>query len=137
MWGYVLAVVLFAGVLMLADALVGWKKAKREGQEETKGISGFRRSIIGLTAIVILAIAVFKLLEDGTEASQETVDTIVSILAGLIAAIAGFYFGGRAVEGGAGSEKRISELEKRIAELSKGGNGNPPLPPPPLPPANT
>jgi len=95
---------------MLADAYIGYKR----GGSELRGISGFRRAIIALTVILILGIAVFHLLVNDTDTnSRAVVNNILSMLAGLVAAIAGFYFGGRF------TEKRAEEAERRAREIEE------------------
>lgn len=61
------------------------------------GISGLARTVMALTVIVILGIAVLHILVQES-ANTNIVDNILSMLAGLLAAITGFYFGGRAAE---------------------------------------
>jgi hypothetical protein len=61
------------------------------------GISGLARTVMALTVIVILGIAVLHLLVQGSEDTR-IVENVLSMLAGLLAAITGFYFGGRAAE---------------------------------------
>ena len=108
---YILAIVVFPTILMLVDAYIGYKK----GGSELRGISGFRRAIIALTVILILGIAVFHLLVNNTDTdSKAVVNNILSMLAGLVAAIAGFYFGGRFTENRAEeAERRVKEVEER------------------------
>ena len=107
---YILAIVAFPTILMLVDAYIGYKK----GGSELRGISGFRRAIIALTVILILGIAVFHLLVNDTDPnSKAVVNNVLSMLAGLVAAIAGFYFGGRF------TEKRAEEAERRAREVEE------------------
>ena len=107
---YILAIVAFPTILMLADAYIGYKR----GGSEPMGISGFRRAIIALTVILILGIAVFHLLANNTDTnSRAVVNNILSMLAGLVAAIAGFYFGGRF------TERRAEEAERRVREVEE------------------
>ncbi|RJS79391.1 hypothetical protein CW713_08460 [Methanophagales archaeon] len=107
---YILAIVAFPTILMLVDAYIGYKR----GGSELRGISGFRRAIIALTVILILGIAVFHLLANNTDTnSRAVVNNILSMLAGLVAAIAGFYFGGRF------TEKRAEEAERRVREVEE------------------
>ncbi|MFP3976211.1 MAG: hypothetical protein ACLFVK_08340 [Dehalococcoidia bacterium] len=111
---YIFAIVFFPTVLMLVDAWIGYKRKREEpGKEEPKGISGFRRAIIALTVIIILGIAVFHLLASGDSGSEQVVSNILSMLAGLVAAIAGFYFGGRF------GEKNAEQVEKRAEGAEK------------------
>ena len=122
---YILAIVLFPTILMCLDAYVEYKKGARQDQD--KGISGFRRSIIALTVILIVGIAVFHLLQNPDDSSKELVSNVVSMLAGLVAAIAGFYFGGRAEQEkggttpGAGGkpEETVAELRQLKEELEQ------------------
>jgi hypothetical protein len=109
----ILAVVLFPTLMMTIDACVGY----RQKNGTSSGISGFRRATIALTVILILGLSTFHLMNDTNGvASNETVKTVVNILAGLVAAIAGFYFGARP------SEKRAEEAEK-LAERLEGTVG--------------
>jgi hypothetical protein len=63
------------------------------------GISGLARSTMALTVIVVLGIAVIHILVNGSPGSNpQIIDNILSMLAGLLAAITGFYFGGRAAQ---------------------------------------
>ncbi|MEE8374105.1 MAG: hypothetical protein V3R87_10335 [Dehalococcoidia bacterium] len=126
---YVFAIVMFATVLMIMDAVVGYKKAKADDifglaqkSAEMKGLSGYRRSIIALTIVLILAISIFHLLVNATdENSTDIVGNILSILAGLTAALAGFYFGGRFTERRAEAAedgvKRAGDIEERVRSL--------------------
>ena len=71
----------------------------KEFAKAPPGISGLARTTMALTVIVILGIAVLHILvEDGHAENMKVVDNILSMLAGLLAAITGFYFGGRAAE---------------------------------------
>jgi cobalamin synthase len=116
-WWYALLIVVFSTILMLADACIGYKKSGEMGEAgkcEAKGISGFRRAIIALTVILILGIAIFHLLDNYEDAaSRAVVNNLLSMLAGLVAAIAGFYFGGRF------TEKRTDEIERRAKEAEE------------------
>jgi hypothetical protein len=104
----ILAVVLFPTLMMVIDACVSYR---RKGGDRS-GISGFRRATIALTVILILGLAIFHLLNDTNGVgSNEAVKGILNMLAGLVAAIAGFYFGGRF------SEKRTEEADARAAKL--------------------
>jgi len=71
----------------------------KECTKAPPGISGLARTIMALTVIVILGMAVLHILvRDGQAENMKIVDNILSMLAGLLAAITGFYFGGRAAE---------------------------------------
>jgi len=71
----------------------------REILKSPSGIPGLARYTLAMTVIMVLAIAVVHILVVGcpTKDSQ-IVNNILSMLAGLLAAITGFYFGGRAAE---------------------------------------
>ena len=61
------------------------------------GIPGLARATMALTVIVILGIAVIHILVEGSpEGDSQIINNILSMLAGLLAAITGFYFGGKA-----------------------------------------
>lgn len=111
-------VILFPAGLMVADALI----ASKSEEKPARGISGYRRSIIALTIILILGISIFYLLINTDYIqSKETIENVLSILAGIIAAIAGFYFGNRAAEG---KTDELKESIRRI-ETRVGGASNP------------
>ena len=60
------------------------------------GIPGLARATMALTVIVILGIAVIHILVEGSpEGDSQIINNILSMLAGLLAAITGFYFGGK------------------------------------------
>jgi len=80
----------------------------KELVKDPGGIPGTARTTIALTVIVILGVAIFHLLvyRDGDDDGQ-IISNILSMLAGLLAAITGFYFGGRAsTEGGKAKEEK-------------------------------
>lgn len=63
------------------------------------GIPGLARAMMALTVIFILGVAVFHVLVKGVPGGDSSiVNNILSMLAGLLAAITGFYFGGKAAE---------------------------------------
>lgn len=68
------------------------------------GIPGLARATMALTVIVILGVAVFHVLVIGVSGdisqniNSQIVNNILSMLAGLLAAITGFYFGSRTAE---------------------------------------
>jgi len=78
------------------------KEFVKESGKAPPGIPGLSRAIIALTVILILGIAVFHLLLfEGSPMDKDNsqiVNNVLIMLAGLLAAITGFYFGGRAVE---------------------------------------
>ncbi|MHA2315620.1 MAG: hypothetical protein ACXACF_10150 [Candidatus Hermodarchaeia archaeon] len=64
--------------------------------------------MMALTVIVVLGIAVIHILAEGPRGdNSQIINNILSMLAGLLAAITGFYFGGKT------AEKRISAEEKK------------------------
>ena len=79
----------------------------KESSKPPPGIPGLARSTIALTVIVILAVAIFHLLtSDNGDGNSTIINNVLSVLAGLLAAITGFYFGGRA------TEKKQEDTEK-------------------------
>lgn len=132
---YVLVVALFAGLPEILDICLAYnsvnKTQKRlidklidkasldnldlkELKEFTKeigkappGIPGLARATMALTVIVILGIAVFHILVKGAPGDNSPIiNNILSMLAGLLAAITGFYFGGKV------GEKKVEEAKK-------------------------
>lgn len=120
---YVLVVALFAGIPGVLDTILAYLSLKktrklliekasvdkltlselkvllREVGKPPPGIPHLTRGIMALTVILVLGIAVFHIVVKGTAGdSSRIVDNVMSMLAGLLAAITGFYFGGRAVE---------------------------------------
>ena len=80
----------------------------KESTKPPPGIPGLARTTIALTVIVILGVALFHLLTDnGSGDNSGIINSVLSVLAGLLAAITGFYFGGRA------AEKKPDETEKK------------------------
>ena len=64
-------------------------------------ISGLSRVSIALTVIIVLGIAMVHILVKGcppVAKDSQIVNNVLSMLAGLLAAVTGFYFGGRAAE---------------------------------------
>lgn len=104
---YVLIAAAIASTPMLLDIILAYRRSKQTG-EEPKGIPGLARATMALTVIVILAIAVFHLLVVG--GSQDIINNVLSMLAGLLAAITGFYFGGKT------TEKKPEEKEPKEAQ---------------------
>jgi len=132
---YVVVVALFAGIPIIINEILGYLSADKrrnalmtkvtdkasevqggldlkelrailkESREETLGIPGLARSLMALTAILVLGIAVFHILVIGVagnaspEINSQIVNNILSMLAGLLAAITGFYFGGKGSTG--------------------------------------
>ncbi len=104
---YVLVVALFAGIPMILDICLAYRSVKESGKAP-RGIPGLARATMALTVIVILGIAVFHILVKGAPGdNSQIVNNILSMLAGLLAAITGFYFGGKA------GEKKVEEAEEK------------------------
>jgi len=77
------------------------------------GISGLARATMALTVIVILGIAVIHILVKGDQPEgSQIVNNVLSMLAGLLAAITGFYYGGRTAEKKAEEEKTQPAAKK-------------------------
>lgn len=120
---YVLVVALFAGLPEIIDILLAYRAQNKtrnlliqkasvdkltmtelreflsENAKAPPGISNLTRGMIALTVIVILGIAVFHLLANPPAGGEsQTVNNVLSMLGGLLAAITGFYFGGKAAE---------------------------------------
>lgn len=80
------------------------KEILEESRKESFAMPGLARQMMALTVILVLGIAVFHVLVlgiDGTTSSNadsQIANNILSMLAGLLAAITGFYFGGKAAE---------------------------------------
>src|SRR5688500_12421617 len=122
-WLYILAIILVAAIPMLLDmALAYWfanstrrlliAQAAQNGltaqelrlvltelSSSPPGIPGLARSTMALTVIVVLGIAIVHLLiSPGTLGANapQIMNNVLTLLSGLLAAITGFYFGGRA-----------------------------------------
>jgi hypothetical protein len=145
LWLYVLIIVLVAVLPRLIEVIVLYSmqykirkrlidKAAANGLTvdelksllaEVKGplstVVGTARTPIALTVIVILGIAIAHLLVRGE--SGDIINNILSMLAGLLAAITGFYFGGRQAEA---ESKKAEEKEKDNKNNLPGGKPNPP-----------
>lgn len=129
---YVGVIVLFAGLPMILDICLAYRslnkarnllidKASLEGfqlkelQEFIKeirnappGIPGLARATMALTIIVIMGVAVFHVLvKRPPGVNSQIINNLLSMLAGLLAAITGFYFGGKTVE------KKMKEEEQK------------------------
>ena len=71
----------------------------KEIGEAPPGIPGLARAVMALTVIVVLGIAVIHILVEGPQGdNSQIINNILSMLAGLLAAITGFYFGGKTAE---------------------------------------
>ncbi|HPQ43800.1 MAG TPA: hypothetical protein PKZ42_06175 [Syntrophales bacterium] len=95
---YITVIFLFPLILMSINAILDHQRIKNQKDDpDDKGISGFRRATIALTLIIIIGISLFHLIVVKTEVnvSSEMVGNILSMLTGVVASIAGFYFGGK------------------------------------------
>jgi hypothetical protein len=120
---YVVVIAFFAAVPMVLDMFLAYRAHNRtnhqliekasldnlqldelkeflkESEKAPPGIPGLARATMALTVIAILGIAVFHILVMGApEGDSSIINNILSMLAGLLAAITGFYFGGKTVE---------------------------------------
>jgi hypothetical protein len=80
------------------------KEILEESRKEAFAMPGLARSTMALAVILVLGIAVFHVIVIGVHGTSpsnddsQIVNNILSMLAGLLAAITGFYFGGKAAE---------------------------------------
>ncbi len=88
------------------------KELLKESNKAPGGMQGLSRASMALSVILILGIAVFQLLTKAnpTAGDSQIVGNILSMLGGLLAAITGFYFGGRTAEKAA--EEKAEEKSK-------------------------
>ncbi len=71
----------------------------RASEKAPTGTPGLARATMALTVLVILGLAVLHLLIQNTPKDDaQIINNILSMLAGLLAAITGFYYGGKATE---------------------------------------
>jgi H+/gluconate symporter-like permease len=72
------------------------------------GIPGLARATMAISVILIMSIVIFHLLAgpDSKNDDSRIIENVISMLAGLLAAITGFYFGGKRVERGTRKEDR-------------------------------
>ena len=128
---YIVLIVIFAGLPGILDICLAYRSQNRtrniliekaaldklelaelrefikESGKPPPGIPGLARATMALTVIVILGIAVFHILVKGAPGdNSQIISNILSMLAGLLAAITGFYFGGKTSEKKAEEEKK-------------------------------
>lgn len=72
-----------------------YKKLIDEANKPPRGIAGLSRGTMAILAIAIMGIALFHLLITRQNSDSNTINTIIAMLGSLIAAIVGFYFGGK------------------------------------------
>ena len=75
-----------------------------EQSDDHTGISGYRRSILAIGVILVFAWLLFRLglpqlSQMPAEVVQGTLQNAVGVLSGVLASLAGFYFGGKAAQG--------------------------------------
>ncbi len=117
----------FPLILMIVNAILDYHQIKAGGKKpDEKGVSGFRRSTIALTFILIIGIALFHLIAGGVvkEMSGDVVGNILSMLAGVVASIAGFYFGGKVAldsssEDSTGKSRQTTDEDHESKESQK------------------
>lgn len=84
-----------------------------------RGVQGLARTIIALTVMVVLGLSIFHIMVFTTNpGNSELVNSILSMLAATLAAITGFYFGGRATKEGA------SIAQNDMNKTNSGKNNN-------------
>jgi hypothetical protein len=157
-WAYIIIVAMIALIPHLVDIIYAYKSQnnirklliekasadKKLDHEELKllikdsgkappGITGLSRGTMAISAIAILGIALFHLLTTRTETDSQVIGNVLSMLGGLIAAIIGFYFGGKAVK--EAGESREAAKEKSGEQEQQPAPA--PAPQPPAPPNPT
>jgi hypothetical protein len=92
---------------------IEYKKIVEEANTPPKGIAGLSRGTMAILAIVIMGIALFHLLVTRQTGDTNTINTIIAMLGSLIAAIVGFYFGGKTVgEATEAAKKKDGEADE-------------------------
>lgn len=119
---YVVIIALFAGLPEIIDIFLAYRsqdKARnlliekasvnnlqlselkqflKETGKAPPGIPNLTRGMLALTVILIMGIAIFHLLVYPPVGDSKLIDNVLSMLGGLLAAITGFYFGGKAAD---------------------------------------
>jgi len=128
---YIILLFIFAALPIILDILLAYRSQNRtrnlliekasldklemdelreiikESGKAPPGIPGLARATMALTVIIILGIAVFHILVKGAVGdNSQIISNILSMLAGLLAAITGFYFGGKTPEKKTEEEKK-------------------------------
>jgi len=90
---------------------------EKQGDDHT-GISGFRRSILALGVILVFAWLLFRLgfpqlCQMPKEVVQGILQNAVGVLSGVLASLAGFYFGGKAVQSHYQKERKPEREEEK------------------------
>jgi fibronectin type III domain protein len=110
---YVIVLALFAFLPTMFDLWKSYKKLP-PGQAP-QGMQGLTRGLIALTTILILGIVLLHLSIFGSPSSDitPTLNNLLSLLGGLLAAITGFYFGSR-------SGQQATDAALEVAKASVG-----------------
>ncbi|MGA2917426.1 MAG: hypothetical protein ABSE13_02675 [Methanoregula sp.] len=87
-------------------------------KEPIEGLSGFTRGMIAFAVILILAIATMLILF-ATSADSQVVNNIISMLGATLAAVVGFYFGGRTTQDAMNSAKMNTQDPGPAPSLNK------------------
>lgn len=93
------------------------KELLKEAAKSPPGITGLTRGAIALTVIVILGIALFHLIITRQSTDDQTIGNILTMVGSLVAAIVGFYFGGRTKDKAA--EEAAAEVTEKTKEVTK------------------
>lgn len=97
----------------------------KESAKPPPGIPGLARAVMALTVIVILGVAVTHILVEGSpKDDSQIIDNILSMLAGLLAAITGFYFGGRTAEKATETAEQRAPVENPERQTSTPSQGS-------------
>lgn len=111
--GYLLILLFVASAPTILDTIGAYILAFRTS-EKPSGISGVTRGTIAVTIIVVLGIAMIQMMVVDPETyHEEQINNVLSVLAGLVAAVSGFYFGGKA------AEQKTMDLEDPLHKLKQ------------------
>ena len=113
---YVLILALFAFLPTILDL---WKSYQNlPPGHAPQGMQGLTRGLIALTTILIIGIALFHLAIFGSPSPDITpiLNNLLSLLGGLLAAIAGFYFGARSGQQAADAAIQVATVSTRVQQ---------------------
>ena len=104
----------------LRTLLEEFRTLVKEIRTPPSGITGLGRQTMALTILVILGIVLFHALVVGIpETSARAIDNALSVLSGALAAIIGFYYGGKAAERKPGeAAEKAEEVPIKPAETA-------------------
>jgi len=71
----------------------GQKEQTEQKIDDRSGISGYRRSAMAIAIILLFGWILFRLIEKTGNLSEDILQNAVSLLAGILATLTGFYFG--------------------------------------------